>query len=155
MRGSWQWHLPGFKEANLSQLAGSLALMLKRGGSLNESVALLRGLEKNSPFSPELQRWEKRIASGEQRFSAIAADSKILPPLFVWMVASSGEDWPGGFSRAAELYRARAIHRVETLLYAVLPVSVLGLGILIIGQFLPLIQMFLWFMRSLVSVDSM
>lgn len=154
MRRSWRWRLPGFKEANLSQLAGSLALMLKKGGSLNDSLAVLRGLEKDSPLSSELQQWETRVASGEQKFSEVAANSKILPPLFVWMVASSGEDWSSGFARAAELYQARAIHRIETLLYAVLPVSVLAVGIIILGQFMPLIQMFIWFMNSLVHVDS-
>jgi len=153
MSNSLRWHLPAFKEAKLAQLANSLALMLRKGGSLNDSLAMLRGLEQNSPLSSELQQWENRIASGEQRFSAVAANSKILPPLFVWLVASSGEDWPTGFVRAAELYQARATHRVETLLYAVLPVSVLALGIIILGQFLPLIQMFRWFITCLSIMD--
>lgn len=153
IRNSWRWHLPGFAEANLSQLAGALSLMLKKGASLKDSLAVLRELEKNSPLSYELQQWERRIAAGEHKFSNVAANSKILPPLFVWMVASSGEDWSNGFARASELYHSRAINRVETLLYAVLPVSVLVLGIIILGQFMPLLRMFIWFMNSLASFD--
>lgn len=152
-RNSLRWRLPGFKESNLSQFAGSLALMLKKGGSLNDSLAILRGLENNSPLATELKQWETRIAAGHQKFSDVAANSKILPPLFVWMVASSGENWANGFARVSELYYARAIHRVETLLYAVLPISVLALGILILGQFMPLVQMFASLMNAIGAME--
>ena len=123
--------------------------MLNKGGSLNDSLATLRGLENDSPLAAELKIWETRIAAGEQKFSDVAADSAVLPPLFVWMISSSGEDWAKGFSRASELYYARALHRIETMLYGVLPVCVLALGILILGQFLPLARLFTAMMNSL------
>lgn len=149
----WRWRLPGFKEANLSQFAGSLALMLNKGGSLNDSLAILRGLENGSPLATELKKWETRIAAGEQKFSNVAANSEVLPPLFIWMIASSGENWAKGFARVSELYYERALHRVETMLYGVLPISVLALGILILGQFLPLARLFTSLMNSLGSME--
>ena len=153
VRGSLRWRLPGFREANLSQFASALGLLLGKGGSFSDSLTILRGLEKGTPLEAELDQWAARIASGERKFSEVAASSRIFPPLFIWMVASSGEDWAGGFFRASELYYARASHRVETLLYAVLPISVLALGMIILGQFMPLVRMFSWFMNSLGSVE--
>ena len=49
-------------------------------------------------------------------------------------VGQGGEDLAGGFGRAAEIYYARARHRVEMLLYAFLPVAVMVLGGLILFQ---------------------
>ena len=50
-----------------------------------------------------------------------------------------------GFQRAAEIYRARANHQMEMMLYAALPVAVVLLGGLILielkGAFLPLVSL--------------
>jgi hypothetical protein len=78
-----------------------------------------------------------------------------VPPLFVWLVAGSGEDWAGGFRQAAKIYFDRARHRVEVLLYAALPVSVLGLGLLILSQVLPMARTFAGLMRSISDVGDL
>lgn len=128
------WCLPGFKESNLAQLAAALHLLLQRGGNLAESVALMRDLEGGSPAGQELAGWHSRIASGQGRVEQFTAGARVFPPLFLWLIAASGEDLARGFQRAAEIYFQRARHRTEMLLYAALPVAVITLGLLILIQ---------------------
>jgi len=77
----------------------------------------------------------------------------VFPPLFIWIVASAGEDWVTGLQRAAALYAARAAQRTEMLLYAALPVAVFALGGLILIQVIPLARFFAALMDSLSSVE--
>ena len=148
-RRALRWKIPAFKEAGLSQLASALALMLQNGCHLDQALGLLRQLEGGSPAGGELERWQTRLAAGHKKFSDVAVGGKVVPPLFVWLVAGSGEDWISGFKHAAGIYHDRAIHRVEMLLYAALPVSVLVLGVLILAQVLPILRLFLGMMEML------
>jgi len=137
--------LPGFKEASLSQFALAMDLMLRGGSNLNDSLALLGSLETQTPVGRDIARRQARLSVGDAPFPAIAADSKTVPPLFSWLVSSGGENLAEGFRRAAEIYQARAVHRIEMLLYAALPVSILFLGVMLISQAFPLIQLFFRF----------
>jgi len=85
-------------------------------------------------------RWKNRLAEGNAKITDIAKDSKVFPPLFVWLLAQGGEDLAAGFKKAMEIYSARASYRIELLLYVTLPVSMLVLGTVILGQFLPLFR---------------
>ena len=86
------------------------------------------------------------------KFSEVAAGNRLIPPLFVWVVASAGEDLTAGFNRAAEIYHARAIYRTEVALFSVLPVASLVPGRRSFfwsrpwssAMFLPLIAMLNW-----------
>lgn len=144
-----RWRFPGFKEAGLSNLASALALMLEKGCTLDQALALLQQIEAGSPAGIELGRWKSRLAAGHKKFSELTGGGKIVPPLFVWLVAGSGEDWAGGFKQAAGVYYDRAKHRVEMMLYAALPVSVLALGLLILAQVMPMARMFAGLMRMI------
>ena len=93
-----------------------------------QGPGLVEQLERGTPAAIEFARWRQRLAAGIGKFSEMAADGKVFPPLFVWMVVQSGEDLPAGFQRAAEIYQSRASYRAETLLYSALPCSVLGAG---------------------------
>jgi len=154
-RRALRWRMPAFKEARLSQMASALALMLENGCSLNQSLNLLRQLEAGEPVDKELALWQARLASGHRKIAELAAGGKIIPPMFVWLVAGSGEDWAGGFRHAAEIYHARALQRQEILIYAALPVSVLALGFLIMAQISPMARMFLGLARALAEPVSM
>ena len=55
-------------------------------------------------------------------------------------MAGSGEDWVAGFRQAARVYYDRAVNRVELMLYAALPFSVLALGLVILSQVLPTLR---------------
>jgi len=66
-----------------------------------------------------------------------------VPPLFVWVVASAGEDLIAGFNRAAEIYHSRAMYRTEVALFSVLPVASLFLGAIVLSQAFLVISMFL------------
>ncbi|MEJ0089827.1 MAG: hypothetical protein WDM80_08805 [Limisphaerales bacterium] len=73
----------------------------------------------------------------------------MFPPLFIWTVAQAGEDLTAGFQRAAELYQARALYRIEMLLYSVLPCSILTLAIMIASQISPVFVALTGFLQSI------
>lgn len=108
--------------------------MVEGGCPLNEALRLVGELEAGSAGRADLERWQQRLAAGHGAFPAIAEGSLAVPPLFVWIVASSGDNLAAGFKRAAEIYHDRALRKTEALLYAVLPMSVLVLGTLILIQ---------------------
>ena len=132
------WMLPGFKEAALSQFAAAMSLMLKQGCPLSEALQISHQMEMRSPLGKELGVWQRLLAGGDGKFLAFAVPGRIFTPLFVWLVGNAGEDLAAGFDRAAEVYSARATYRVEMMLYAALPVAVVLLGIIILGQLLPI-----------------
>jgi type II secretory pathway component PulF len=88
------------------------------------------------------------------KFSEIAAGNKIMPPMFVWVVASAGEDMVAGLNRAAEIYHARAIYRTEVALFSVLPMASLFLGAVVISQAFLVISMFLPLIAMLSSMSG-
>jgi type II secretory pathway component PulF len=134
LRQALQWRLPGVREASLAQLGSSLSSLLQSGCSFQEAVAFMSQLTSNKPLKRELDFWQSRLASGVSRFADLVPPNSLLPPLWIWMVASSGEQLAEGLQRAAELYESRARYRYELCLYAVLPVSVLVLGGVVLGQ---------------------
>jgi type II secretory pathway component PulF len=146
-----RWRLPAFKEANLSQVAGAMWLVLKSGGNLSDALKLMQDLEAGNKAGRELAQWHARMAGGRGKFSELARPGSAFPPLFVWLVTNSGEDLASGFQRASEIYSARAVHRTEMFLYAALPFTVVVLGGMIVGQILPLVATFTNFMNVLSS----
>ena len=144
-----RWWLPGFRESSLTNLASTINLMLCSGSPLGEALDLAGRLESGSPAGPELLRWKNRLAEGNAKITDIAKDSKVFPPLFVWLLAQGGEDLAAGFKKAMEIYSARASYRIELLLYVTLPVSMLVLGTVILGQFLPLFRVFIMMIDQL------
>jgi type II secretory pathway component PulF len=153
MRGKFLWRLPAFKEATVSRIASSLTMLLKNGVPLPEAIGLVGQLE-TSPAAADLERWRSRIAAGAVKFSDIAAGNKMVPPLFVWVVASAGEDLAAGFKRAAEIYHSRAVYRTEVALFSVLPVASLFLGAVVISQAFLVLSMFLPMISMLNSLGS-
>jgi type II secretory pathway component PulF len=149
-----RWRLPAFKEASLAQIASALALMLKSGVPLDNALALVQQLEKDTPAEAELARWRQRLAAGQGKISEMAAEGKVFPPLFAWTVSQAGEDVAAGFQRAAQTYQSRASYRTEVLLYSALPCSVLALGLLIVGQIQPVLAVFIAFMNALGNANS-
>jgi type II secretory pathway component PulF len=129
-----RWRLPAFREASLAQLAASMTLMLRNGVPLPEALRLAENLEDQSPAAPALAAWRGQIQAGQGKPAEWQARGKILPPLFLWVVRSAGDNLAAGFQKAAELYSARATYRTELMLYGVLPVSVLLLGQMILWQ---------------------
>jgi type II secretory pathway component PulF len=144
---SWRtwlrWHLPGFREVSLAQMASSLSLLLSRGSSLDSALGLMRSIEDKSAAGTELAQWQERLRQGEGKLEDFAADGRTFPQLFLWLAANSGQDLGAGFRRAADIYQGRASHRIEMMLYACLPVSVLLLGLMILGQVYPVVRIFI------------
>ena len=153
LRRKLSWRVPGFREANLSQTAATLDLMIRRGCTASDAIAMLAAAERGCPAGAELSVWQQRLAEGRGRFAEFAAGGRIFPPLFTWMVSSAGEDLAGGFRRAAEFYRTRALARIERMLYAVLPVSVLALGLMLLSQLFVGFQAISLFVQTLSQFD--
>jgi type II secretory pathway component PulF len=141
LRREMQWRLPAFREASLARLASTIAMLLRAGCSLSEALALLQKMESGTRAAAELGRWQARCAEGQAKFTGVAAGAKIFPPMFVWLVAGTGENLAAGFERAAQVYHARAAYRSNVLLYAALPAALLFLGLVILAQMFPLAQM--------------
>jgi type IV pilus assembly protein PilC len=154
MRGKFLWRLPAFKEATVSRIASSLTLLMKNGVPLPEAVGLVAQLETSPAATADLELWRKRLAAGAVKFSEVASGNRLVPPLFVWVVASAGEDLTAGFNRAAEIYHARAIYRTEVALFSVLPLASLFLGALVLSQAFLVISMFLPLIVMLNSIGG-
>ncbi len=137
-----RWFLPGFREASLSQLAVTLATMLEQGTNLDAALEVAQRNEGHADARRELGLWRERLAGGAKHFSDLVQPSRLVPPLFVWLVTGAGENWARGFRRAAEIYDARAKYRVELALYAALPVTILFLAAIIGLEMLPLMRSF-------------
>ncbi|EEF57058.1 type II secretion system F family protein [Pedosphaera parvula] len=153
-RRGMRWRLPAFKEAKLAQTASAMSLLLNHGGNLYQAIGLVRQLEANSPASRELDEWQERLSNGDGKFSGMAARGVVFPPLFLWLVGNAGEDLVGGFRRAAEIYGARAVYRVEMFLYAALPFSIIALGFMIVCQIFPLLKIVTGLMNGIDSVGN-
>jgi len=144
-RHNLRWQLPAFHEAALSQVAASVAMLLRSGCPLDEALGLVRELEGNSPGGIELGEWGDRLARGEGKPGEFARGGLAFPPLFAWVLNSGDEDLAEGFERAAEIYHTRAMNRVDISLCYLWPLSILTIGIVAGSQsvisFLPLIRM--------------
>jgi type II secretory pathway component PulF len=119
-------------------VAAALAVLLKAGATLPEALGLVEHMQRGTPAATDLARWKQRCSEGAGKFAAIAAGSKVFPPMFVWLVAGAGEDVAAGFERAARVYQGRSAYRTNVLLYAALPVSLLFLGLIILTQIYPI-----------------
>jgi type II secretory pathway component PulF len=129
------WWLPALREAQLANFASSMAVLLRGGVSLPDSLRLMNANYGNDPLGPELERWHQEVAAGETNVGAAMRSSKLLPAMFAWAVTS------GGFGRAADIYERRARYHSELMLNILLPVAILVLGGVILIQALPAFRM--------------
>lgn len=148
------WRLPAFREAKLANAASTIGLLLKSGLPLSDTIEVVGELETNSKTRAEIGRWSQNLSHGMTKFSQVAGGGKVFPPLFVWLVSSAGEDLAAGFRHAADIYRNRAAHRGEILLFAALPLSVLLLGIIILTQGWLIFSGFLVFVQLMNSIGG-
>ena len=152
-RARLRWRLPAFREASLAQLASAMALMLRKGTTLAESLALAEGLESESPAGAALAKWRQQVETGQGKPAQWTA-TRPFPPLFLWLVQKGGEDAAAGFQKAAEVYSTRASYRIELLLYGALPISILFLGQMVFWQIAPLFQAMTYIMNMLGGMGS-
>jgi type IV pilus assembly protein PilC len=148
-RGALRWRLPGFHEASLAQLASAISLMLKKGTSLPQAIAMAEILESSTPAATQLAEWRKLTEAGQGNPAKWPAPQHPFPPLFLWLIQNGGGDLAAGFQKASEIYQARASYRIELLLYGALPVSIILLGIMVIWQAVPLMRSLVWMMNTL------
>ena len=135
-----RWRFPGLREASLAQTAAACATLTKGGLALDKTFDLMQFMEPNQRTKQDLTRWGQRLSDGESDFTAIAKGSRAFPPLFIWLIASSGESIADGFEKAAVLYGRRAEYRSNLFMAAAVPVALLFTVTLLILQIYPMIQ---------------
>lgn len=135
-----RWRLPGFREASLSQFAATASLLLKSGATLEAALGLLEKAEEGAPAGREVGRWLELHRQGIVKWSSFTAESRVFPPLFIWLVAQGGENLAEGFQRASDIYHARSSYKIDLLLYAAMPMAVMAMAGLIVGQMYPVIK---------------
>ncbi|MFN7139831.1 MAG: type II secretion system F family protein [Limisphaerales bacterium] len=140
-----KWRVPAFRDAHLAQLASTGEILLRRGNTLPETLTFLSELERGSPAGKALQSWNADLAEGKTHVPE--AKGATLPPLFFWILKSAGEDLADGFRRVADIYQKRAAHRLDWMLFAALPVSIVLLAIMLIAQLYPVIGQMLQFVN--------
>jgi type II secretory pathway component PulF len=153
-RARLRWRLPAFREASLAQLASAIALMLRKGTTLPESLAMAESIEADTPAGKALARWRTLVENGQGKPVQWTGDNRPFPPLFLWLVQNGGEDVAAGFEKAAGIYQSRAAYRTELALYGALPVSVLLLGQMVLWQAAPLFRSFIGMMNMLSNVGG-
>lgn len=139
VRARLRWRLGPFKDASLAQLAASLHALTRNGVALPDALRFVAQMEAATPAGAELARWADLNAQGHAKLRDVSVDSRLVPPMFVWVIASAGENIPEGFARAAELYGERAARRGELLLNLVLPCALLAIGLMLLGQIQPFV----------------
>jgi type II secretory pathway component PulF len=140
LRNWARWKIPGFREAALAQTAGAAALLLRSGATLQGALGLLQKAEEHSPAGREMARWLELHRQGLANWTSFTAESKVFPPLFRWIVAQGGDDLATGFQRASEIYQTRSANKIDVLLYAALPMAVMFVAGVIVGQMYPVIK---------------
>jgi len=135
-RDFFRWRIPPMKDASLSQLASVLALSIKGGADLKKAVKLVQQMERRTAIALELAQWLKRMEDGHAKFDEIVQPSRRIPSLFIWLIASAGEDISRGLNRAAEIYQRRSVYKGELILYGSLPISIFLLGAIIFVEIL-------------------
>lgn len=141
------WRLPAFKEASLARFSSAMSMLLGAGCTLDQALALTQQLESGTPAGSDISLWRQRCKEGYAKFRDIAQGSKVFPPVFIWLVEGAGENLPLGFRRAFNAFQARANYLTEALLYAVLPSTLLILGLMIMSQIFPLFRTIFSFQR--------
>jgi len=154
LRHALRWRLPAFRESSVAQVASALALMLRGGVPLDTALGLVQRLEQGTQAGIEVGAWRHNLAQGKKKFDELASPSPAFPPLFIWLVSRAGEDLATGFQRASDIYQSRASYRAEVMLYSALPVSMLAIGIVIVTEVQPVIQILAQFMRSIGDVGG-
>lgn len=154
-RSYFRWRLPAFREASLAQLGSAISLMLRNGATLTEALAMAESLEAGSPAARTLAHWRAQVEGGHGKPDQWTGPHWPFPDLFVWLVRKRGEDLAGGFQKAADLYQARANHKVEMLLYGALPVSILLLGQMLLWQVLPLGRSLVYMLNVLGDMSNL
>lgn len=138
LRARLRWRLPAFKEASLARFASTMALLLQKGATLPDALALTERLESGTAAAPALARWRQAIESGEGNSAQWPLNQEPFPGLFAWLIRAGGSEPVAGFRKAAEVYAARAAYRTDLALYGALPISILLLGQMLLWQVVPL-----------------
>lgn len=144
LRDRIKWHLPITRDTALAQFAASLSLLLRKGCTLGDAVRFLRELEGKSRLGTELESWSRRIESGILVFSALGERSRLIPPLFIWLVEQQARDLPAGLAGASAHYAMRAERQFRFWREAAAPAGLVALGLMIACQVYPVF----WWLRQ-------
>ncbi len=139
VRDRIKWLLPVSRNTVIARFAASLGLLRRRGCPLGDATRFMHELEGDSILGREMKRWFQRIKSGALCYTAVGEKSRVLPPMFVWMLEQEADNLPAGLEGAAEMYTQRAEHQTDLLMKAIAPIGLLALGLIVFFQIYPAI----------------
>mgnify|MGYP006279539151 CR=1 FL=1 len=132
---SWlTWRLPPFRTRNVSDLTWMLAVCIRNGMPLKDTVQLIADLDP-PPVSDAMRRMDAQLSEGVSDTEALAA-SPLLPPMAGWMIRSSGRHLPDGLEAVAGHYERQAAGQADIALYTFLPMSTVLLGLLVLNTYM-------------------
>ncbi len=129
----FMWRCSPFKDFNLANLSSMLSVCISTGMTLEDSLEIVANFESGK-IRKNLNIIKQSLQAGksiEESFSSV----RIFPNLFQWMIISSGSQLADGLKSISEMYEKRGSYKSETILYSILPVSIMVLGLCITWQF--------------------
>ena len=154
-KGRWHWdrlklQIPVtgtiVRNAVLSRITRSLAVALKAGLPINQTLSTIMSATGNVFLSEKLANLREGIERGES-LASTAADAALFTPLILQMIALGEET--GQLSElmedAADYYKREVDYDLETLSAALEPILIVVVGVIVLvlalGVFLPMWDM--------------
>jgi len=154
-KGRWRWdrlklQIPVtgtiVRNAVLSRITRSLAVALKAGLPINQTLNTIRSATGNVFLSEKLSHLREGIERGES-LAKTAADAELFTPLILQMIALGEET--GQLSElmeeAADYYKREVDYDLENLSAALEPILIVVVGVIVLvlalGVFLPMWDM--------------
>lgn len=146
------WVVPGFSQARIALAAQQLAVIHGSGTSWPESLRSVASLYLSTPIGRELQLWHEKLSQGKTSPGDLLNIQGPMPPIFRYLIASSGENLQDGLVHLAAVYREKSNYLFDCLSRVVTPAATLFVGFFIIGQTAPILRLILQSINSLGGV---
>lgn len=143
LRNRISWVVPGFSQARIALAAQQLAVIHGSGTSWPESLRSVASLYLATPIGRELQLWHEKLSQGKTSPGDLLDIQGPMPPIFRYLIASSGENLQEGLVHLAAVYREKSNYLFECLSRVVTPAATILVGFFIIGQTVPVIRLIL------------
>lgn len=134
------------REAELAQLVGTLATMLRGGVALTEALQIVARSSSNPLVREDTRRLALAVKRGRD-LSAAAMGSRLIPPALAQLIAVGEQsgDLDNALTQAATHYSSEVEASVESLSSLIEPTVILALGLvlgaILIALYLPIFEL--------------
>jgi len=134
------WRLKVTRYLQLANLSSMFEALLASGVPFSDSISLMEGLSENRKTKSTLRRIDEKTAKGVGVAEAFEAE-EIFPSVYTWVLKNSGEQLPEGFRQNAVTYGTRAKRYMDICLYGAMPLAMVFIGALVLGNLAVFFQM--------------